>query len=66
MNGSASARQFGDDERDALRHQPRNERDVARETIELGDANGAAETLRLRGGGGELRLAIERVDPFPD
>ena len=41
MNGIGIAAEFGDDERHALRHQAGNERDIARQPVELGDQDAA-------------------------
>ena len=49
------------DEGDALRHQPGDEGDIAGETIELGDDNGAFGDSGSGKGGGELRSPIERI-----
>jgi hypothetical protein len=61
MNGSASHPEFGDDEWHALRHQARNERDVAREAVQLGNNDwalaGAPCGQRCR----ELRAPVERI-----
>ena len=63
MNGSASRPKLGDEEWDALRHQARNEVDVARESVELGDHD--RRSLATPFGLGErrleLRAAFERV-----
>ena len=60
MNGSASRPEFGNDERHPLRHQPGDERHVAREPVELGHQHRALGLAGGCEGGGELRTAIER------
>jgi hypothetical protein len=55
---------LGDDEGDALRHQPGDEGDVTGEPIELGDNDrrrlmaAVAELAGSRDGGGKLRAAV--------
>ncbi len=39
--------EFGNEERHAIRHQAGNEMNVARETVELGNCDGAAERAGL-------------------
>ena len=53
--------QFGDEEGHAMRHQAGNEMHVARETIELGDRDRAAQRPRLGERRRQLRPTIERV-----
>ena len=55
------AAEFGDDERHALGHQAGDERDIAREPVELRDQDAALRGLGRGQRGGELRPAIERV-----
>lgn len=56
--------QLGDDERHTLRHQPRDERHIAREAIELRRHHGGLRPLRLRQRIAQHRSAIERIGPL--
>ena len=55
--------EFGDQERDALRHQPRDEVHVAAEPVELGDRDRRAPALAAGLGERvtEFRAPLERV-----
>jgi hypothetical protein len=53
--------QRGDDERYALHHQAGNERNIARQTIELGHSNRALGLLRRLQCPLQLRSAVERI-----
>ena len=53
--------EFGNDERNTLRHQPGDEGDVAGEAIELGDDDRTLAATRGGEGGGELRPPVERI-----
>lgn len=57
--------EFGDDEGNALRHQPGDEVDIARQAVELGDDNRASHLSRLRQCCGEHWTAMECVAPLP-
>jgi len=56
-------RHLGDDKRDTVRHQTRNEMHVARQSVELcdGDLACLAMSARLGQRDGEFRAAVERV-----
>jgi hypothetical protein len=43
---------LGDDERDPLRHEPRDEGNVTREPVQFGDNDGAMNAAGLGQGGG--------------
>jgi hypothetical protein len=58
------AAEFSHDERHALGHQPCNERNIAREPIELGNQDAAFGRAGGSEGGCELRAAVERVGAF--
>ena len=55
------AAEFGDDERHALRHQAGDERDVARQPVQLRDQDAALRGLGRSQRGCELRPPVERV-----
>ena len=52
---------LGDDEWHALCHQTGDEMNVAAQTVELGDGNGAATAASLGEGGSKLWSAVKRV-----
>lgn len=56
--------ELGDDEGHPLRHQAGDERHIPRQAIELGDHDGAPQLAGSGEGLGELRPAIEGVDPL--
>ena len=58
------AAQFGDDERHALGHQAGDERDIARQAVELGNQHAAFGAAGCSQRGGKLRPAVERVGAF--
>ena len=61
VNGSTLLPQRDDDERNPLRHQTGNERDVTAEPVELGDGNFTLRLLRRLQGRLQLRPTVERV-----